>query len=208
MMTPLPDKSRGSLAAERNISRTITRDQTAARITGRHRRPYSQCESGPGGSAAWIIGPVAVEPGHAPFDALVEAREAAILDDREMHAVNAGIVQRHAAAAVTARNIVGLPGPERDLMDIAVAGDCQRGVPEGAFLFLELRTDGRKRGLAWRHPSLIFRTGQPEIQLQRIGGLGRLAQREQGHGSGTEQARKGKVFEGFGEIAHEMSAER
>ena len=64
-------------------------------------------------------------------------------------------------------------------MDPAIAGDLQRGIPEGAFLFLELRGDGPQRGLACLHPAVIFRAGQPEIQLQRIGRLGGLAERQQ-----------------------------
>src|ERR1700716_1829599 len=95
-------------------------------------------QSGPGGLAARIIGPVAVEPGHAPFDALAEAGKAAILDDRVMHDVELAVAQHDVGAAIAARNIVGLPGPECGLVDLAIGGDLQRGIPVGAFLFLEL----------------------------------------------------------------------
>src|ERR1700746_891805 len=43
-------------------------------------------ESGPRGLAGGVIRPVAVEPGDTPFDALVIAGKAAILDDRVVNA--------------------------------------------------------------------------------------------------------------------------
>src|SRR5882724_9856972 len=61
-------------------------------------------ESGPGGLAARIIGPVAIEPGDAPFDALAEAGKAAVLDDRVVHGAHLAVAQHHVAAAITARN--------------------------------------------------------------------------------------------------------
>src|SRR3569832_1567369 len=86
-------------------------------------------ESGPGGLAARIIGPVAIEPGHAPFDALAEAGEAAVLDDRVVHGAQFAVAGHGVGAAIAARNVVGLPGPEGGLMDAAVRGDRQRGIP-------------------------------------------------------------------------------
>src|ERR1700730_3791281 len=105
-------------------------------------------KSGPGGLAAGIIGPVAIEPGHAPFDALAEAGKTAILDDRIMHDVGLAVAQHNVGAAIAARNVVGLPGPERGLMDRAIGGDLQGRIPEGAFLLVELAGDGPKGGLA------------------------------------------------------------
>src|SRR5215475_9177859 len=81
--------------------------------------------SGAGGPAARIVGPVAVEADNAPFHALLEAGEAAILDDRIVHGVHARIAQLDAAAAVASRNVVGLPGPEGDFVDVAVTRDGQ-----------------------------------------------------------------------------------
>src|SRR3979490_2891778 len=79
-------------------------------------------ESGPCCLAAGIIGPVAVKPGDAPFDALAEAGKAAILDDRVVHGAQLAVAQHHVAAAITARNIVGLPGPERSFVAPAGGG--------------------------------------------------------------------------------------
>src|ERR1700692_3355293 len=80
-------------------------------------------ESGPGGPAAGIIGPIAVEPGHAPFDALAVAGKTAILDDRVMYRVHFAVAEHHVGAAIAARNVVGLPGPECGFMDPAIGGD-------------------------------------------------------------------------------------
>ena len=69
-----------SLAADENISRTKFRVEAScpqsreatARSSLRGRRPCRR-----------VVGPVAVEPDHAPFDALAEAGKAAVLDDRD-----------------------------------------------------------------------------------------------------------------------------
>src|ERR1700675_5023446 len=82
-------------------------------------------ESGPGGPAAGIIGPVAVEPGHAPFDALTVTGKTAVLDDRIMHGAHLAVADHDLGAAIAARNVVGLPGPERGFADLAVSGDPQ-----------------------------------------------------------------------------------
>src|SRR5471030_986821 len=73
-------------------------------------------KSGAGRLAAGIIGPVAIEPGDAPFDALAETGKSAILDDRVMHRAQFAIAQHDIGAAVAARNIVRLPGPQRGFM--------------------------------------------------------------------------------------------
>src|SRR5436190_24110184 len=75
-------------------------------------RRNSQIPSGPGGLAEGIIGPVAVEPGDAPFDALAKAGKTAVLDDREMHSTHLAVAQHDVSRAIAARNIVGLPGPK------------------------------------------------------------------------------------------------
>src|SRR5258707_2877132 len=109
-------------------------------------------KSGPGGPAAGIIGPVAVEAGHAPFDALAEAGKAAVFDDRVMHGAHLAVVQHHLGATIAARDVVGLPGPERGFMDLAIGGGLQRGGPERALLLLRLAGDSDKRGFARLHP--------------------------------------------------------
>src|ERR1700761_9511752 len=63
-----------------------------------------------GGPAHGIIGPVAVEPGDAPFDALAEAGKTAILDDGIMHVAQLAVTDHDVTRAVATRNIVGLPG--------------------------------------------------------------------------------------------------
>src|ERR1700759_1364951 len=92
---------------------------------------------GPGGLAQGVIGPVAVEPGQAPLHGLAITGKAAILDDGEVDLVHLAVAGHGIAAAKTTRNVVGLPGPEGDFVDIAVAGNDQTGVPEGLFLLLE-----------------------------------------------------------------------
>src|SRR5450631_4580117 len=145
MTTPSYLQPPGSLAGVRNISRTKMEKgrirpggSTQAGGEKAARRP----RSGLGGLAAGIIGPVAVEPGHTPFDALAEAGKAAVLDDRIMHMVQLAVAQHDVGAAIAARNVVGLPGPERGFVDLAIGGDLQRRIPELAFLFLEWRGDG------------------------------------------------------------------
>src|SRR5690349_2518681 len=138
----------GSLAGNRNISRTNLR---AASVAG------TVARSGLGGAAAGAIGPVAVEAGHTPFDALSEAGEAAILNDRIVHGTHLAVAQHHVAAAEAARNVVGLPGPERGLADAPETGDDKLRIPELAFLFLELRRDHRQRPLALGDAAIIFR---------------------------------------------------
>src|SRR3954469_562587 len=83
-------------------------------------RPASRTGSGLAGLAARIIGPVAIEPGHAPFDALAEAGKAAVLDDGVVHLAQLAVAGHDVGAAITARNIVGLPGAEGGFVDPAV----------------------------------------------------------------------------------------
>src|SRR5690348_3416470 len=130
--------------------------------------------------AGGIEGPVAVEADHTPFDAMAVAGEATILDDRVMQGVEFAIVELHGAAAIAARDIVGLPRPERDLMDVAIGHDSQLRIPEGALLFLELRGDGAERPLALRDPAVIARAEQPEVEFQWIGRPGGVAESQNG----------------------------
>src|SRR6185312_6833023 len=153
----------GSLAGRQNISRTkFERGDTL---------PRTRPKSGLGGAAAGTVGPVAVEAGHAPFDALSEAGEPAILDDRIVHRTHLAVAQHHVAAAEAARDVVGLPGAERGLVDAPEAGDDKLRIPELAFLFLELRRDRGQRPLAFGDAAVIAGAEQSEIELQRIGGL-------------------------------------
>src|SRR5437764_15364416 len=78
-----------------------------------------------GGSASRAIGPVAVEPGHAPLDALAKAGKAAVLEDRIVHGAHFAVVQHDIGGAEAARNIIGLPRPERDFLHAGIARDPQ-----------------------------------------------------------------------------------
>src|SRR5258708_35001808 len=105
--------------------------------------------------------PVAVEPGHAPFDALAKALKTAILDDGIMHLVHAAVAEPDIPAAIAARNIVGLPGPKCGFMDSAVGLDLQRGIPQGALFLLELVGDGSHGLLPLGRPSFLTPLEQP-----------------------------------------------
>src|ERR1700744_6466040 len=100
--------------------------------------PKMALKSGLRADTGGVTGPIAIKPGDAPFDPLVIAGKAAILDDREMHGVNLAIAQHHVAAAITARNIARLPGPKGGLVNPAIGRDGERRIPVGALFFLEL----------------------------------------------------------------------
>src|SRR3981189_1588135 len=123
--------------------------------------------SGPGGLAEGVVGPVAIEPGDAPFDTLAKAGKAAVLDDREVHGAHLAVAQHDVTRAVAPRNIVGLPGPEGGFVDPAVGSDTNRRIPEGALLLLKLRGDGRQRPFTLGKAPVIKRAGQPPVELQR-----------------------------------------
>src|SRR5687767_11314358 len=183
----------------------MRRTESGTAEQGRRSAQLLSSSSGLGGLAAGIIGPVAIEPGHAPFDALAEAGKAAVLDDRVVHLAHLAVVQHDVGAAIAARNVVGLPGPERGFVDPAIAGDLQRRIPEAAFLLPELGGDGAERSFALLDPAVIAGTGQPEIQLRRIGGLRRLAGSQQAQDD-AERGADGGSFQGCEEVAHGESA--
>src|SRR5882724_9728430 len=107
---PNPWKSGlGSLAGDQNISRTKWNKSRRLFLVPIRFAPGS----GFGALAVRIIGPIAVEPGHAPFDALAGRGKTAVFDDRVMHGARLAVVDHDVGAAVAARNIVGCPGPER-----------------------------------------------------------------------------------------------
>src|SRR6185312_1352563 len=161
--TPLNLTAR-SVADTWNISRTKSKVARKGAFSNRRCRKIL----GSGSLAGRIERPVAVEPNHAPFDPLAVAGKTAILDDGVVQGVEMAIVELHGAAAIAARDIVGLPRPERDLMDVAIAHDSQLRIPEAAFLFLEFDGDLAERVLTGGDPAVIFGAGAPEIQLERI----------------------------------------
>src|SRR5438105_4251351 len=196
MVTPILDWGEPSRRSE-HFKNKIRKDvkATGALAAKRVRK------SGPGSLATRIVGPVAIEPGHAPFHALAEAGKAAVLDDRVMHGVQRAVVQEHVGAAIAARNVVGLPRPECGFMDLAIGRDLQSRIPELAFFFPELVADRPQHAPAFGHPPVIARAGQPEIQLPGPGGLGRLAKGEPAE-KNAERGAKTKSFQGSEEIAH------
>src|SRR5207248_494452 len=162
------------------------------------------CGLGAGGPAVRIVGPVPVKPGHAPLDALVVAGESAVLDDRIVQAARLAVAQHDASGAVTARDVVGLPGPERDFVDAAKAGDLELRIPVGAFLFPELVGDHPHCLFARGDPPVITWAEQPEIQFQRVGGGSRLAERQQA-AYGAEGGCQSWSFHGRSDVAHMQS---
>src|SRR4051794_36797956 len=151
--------------------------------------------------AGWIVGPVAVEPDHAELDAVAEAREAAILDDGIIHRARFAVADQRGRRAIAPRDVVGLPGPEGELVHPVVAGDLQRRVPERALLVGKARGDLAQGPFAGRQVAVKARAGQPEILLQRIGRLRRLGEREQAEHGGNAELAKGE------KVAHGPSAE-
>src|SRR3954452_25554819 len=135
------------------------------------RRCVISLESGPGGLATRVVGPVAIKPGHAPLDALAKTGKAAVLDDRIMHRAQFAVAQHDIAAAIAARDVVGLPGPERGLMDPAVPGDDEWRIPVGALFLAKLIRDGLQRLFAFGDAPVVAGAREPEIQFRGVGGL-------------------------------------
>src|SRR6185369_16397596 len=113
--------------------------------------------SGLRGATLGIIGPVAIQARDAPLDPLVIAGKSTVFDDREVNRVDLAIGGLGLAAAVATWNVIGLPGPKRDLVNIAVARNRKRRIPVHAFLFVELRRDNAQRRLAGGDAPVILR---------------------------------------------------
>src|SRR5687768_7102662 len=95
--------------------------------------------------ASRVIGPVAVDADHAPFDARNGADLTAVLHDRIVHCAPPPVGNQYASSAEAPRNRAVGPGPERHLAHTIKVGDPESGIPELAFLFTEARLDGRER---------------------------------------------------------------
>src|ERR1041385_6585800 len=124
---------------------------------------------GTGGLAVRVIGPIAIEPDHAPLHAPVGADHAAVLGDRIADGAPYAVGDQSAAGAEAARDRAVGPGPERHLLDLVDAFNPQVGVPEPAFLGGEAVLDraeppqvvaGRQLGIEARAPE-IQRLFQP-----------------------------------------------
>src|SRR5580693_834953 len=99
-------KNKSSLASTRRRRRSFQAESVRQR-------------SGRGGLAGRVIGPVAVEAGDAPVDTLAVAGKSAVLDDREIDYPVDAVAGLDVTAAEAPRHVVGLPGPEGDLVDVA-----------------------------------------------------------------------------------------
>src|SRR4051812_5544122 len=97
--------------------------------------------SGLGHLASRVVGPIAVEADHAPFDPEARADEAAVLDDREVHLPPGAVRDERVGAAEPARNGARHPRPERDLAHVLKINDLEIGVPEPALLGAEGGSD-------------------------------------------------------------------
>ena len=134
-------------------------------------QPLCQGTSGPRSLAGGIEGPVAVESDHAPFDALAKAGKAAVLDDRVMHRAHLAVADHHLPEQKR-RGILSDCQGRKAVSWIAVGGDHQRGIPEGAFLLLELRNDGRQRGFARRDTAVIARAESQKFNSSGLAACG------------------------------------
>src|SRR5450756_962665 len=98
--------------------------------------------------AGRVIGPVAVEADHAPFDAPGHADHAGILADPVIHPVLAPVTDRGHRRAEPARNGSLRPGPVGGFAHPLEVENLQVGVPELALLLGETCADLAERGLA------------------------------------------------------------
>src|ERR1044072_9682088 len=116
-------------------------------------------------AAGGIVGPVAVEPDHAPFDTPAHPEPAGVLRDRVMDRVLGAIGSVGDAVAEAARDRLrgAGPGPEGDLADTVDSQDLQVRGPELAFLVRELgmNLDQHAAVVAKRHKRIVERAGEP-----------------------------------------------
>src|SRR6185312_9292153 len=122
--------------------------------------------SGPGHLAGGVIGPIAVETGHAPFDAPGSADHAGILADRVVHLVLAAVADIGRCGAEPARNCVRRPRAERDLAHALEPDDLQVRVPVLAFLLGKAPTDGVERRVAGGQHAVVTRAGQVDARFE------------------------------------------
>src|SRR5712691_565325 len=98
--------------------------------------PVGKC-SGQRHLAGRTVGPVAIEPGHAPSDAPARPDHARILGDRIMDGVLAAVRDLDHGAAEPARYGVGRPRAERSFANAVEAQGGEVGVPVLVFLVVE-----------------------------------------------------------------------
>src|SRR3569623_3849705 len=117
---------------KRNVPHGTLQEQIAASRIGHPLRS--------GGAATTPVGPVTVEPDHAPFDPGAEPRagETAIFDDRIVHLARPAVADHRARGAEAAgTRVVGAdrahPWADGEYAHVGKAGDAQDGNPEGRF---------------------------------------------------------------------------
>src|SRR4051794_28001482 len=120
-----------------NIARTILdRTWTSTGPCSRVEKSRPLSKLGPRHAAGGIIGPVAVEPDHAPFHPPADAKPAGGFQDRVMDRVACPVRDARDAAAEAARDRLGCaaPRPECRFPDPVDAENFQIGSPEFSFL--------------------------------------------------------------------------
>src|SRR6516162_3989513 len=75
--------------------------------------------------AGWIVGPIAIEAFHAPFDAPAFADYAEVFADRIMHGVLEAVGHEGKRAAVPARDGMRRPRPKCGLANLLESDDDQ-----------------------------------------------------------------------------------
>src|SRR5438094_4062624 len=118
-----------------------------------------------------IVGPVAVEPDHAPFDPVGRADYAGVLTDRVIDRVLEPIGDKSDGAAEPARYRVRWSGPVGDLAHLVERHDRKLGVPEATFLLGETCADLGQCivGITGRQHTVIAGTAEVEVELEEIG---------------------------------------
>src|SRR3954464_12549958 len=91
--------------------------------------------------AGRIVGPVAVEADHAPFDTPIGTDHAGVLGDGVVDGVLAAVRDFDDAAAESTRDGLGGPGAERRLPDLRKSEDGEVAVPVLALLAIEALGD-------------------------------------------------------------------
>src|SRR5438128_957914 len=122
-----------SYARVRNIARTFAAKAcTSTAALPPVDSPESRQTLRPRHAAGGIVGPVAVEPDHAPLHAPANAEPAGIFANRIVDGMGRAIRDPRDPAAEAARDRLrrALPGAERGLADAIDADDFQVGIPE------------------------------------------------------------------------------
>src|SRR5262245_21466543 len=127
--------------------------------------------SGPGHPAVRGVGPIAVEAGHTPLDAVGHSDHAGVLADRIVDRMLEAVRHEGEGGAEAARYRVRRPRPVRDLSHLVEGHDGEARRPELALLLGKARAEliERTRPVAGWHDAVIARPGEVEVQLQRVG---------------------------------------